>query len=65
MSRLVITKDNLSPLLEILIWFCLVVSLVTAIVRFVTKRYIVHRIDLDDYSILISLVRTSSLLVGL
>ena len=56
MTRVAITKDNVSPLLEIFIWFCLVVSLITVLVRFVTKRYILHRIDLDDYSIAISLV---------
>ena len=56
MARVAITKDNLSPLLEIFIWFCLTVSLLTAFVRFATKRYILHRIDLDDYLILVSLV---------
>ena len=56
MTRLTITKDNLSPLLEILIWFCLTVSLLTVLVRFVTKRHFLHRFDLDDYLILISLV---------
>jgi len=60
MARVTITKDNLSPLLEILIWFCLIVSLLTVLVRFVTKRYFVHKIDLDDYFILVSIVRTSS-----
>ena len=56
MTRVAITKDNLSLLLEILIWFCLTVSLLTVLVRFVTKRYILHRFDLVDYLILISLV---------
>lgn len=57
MTRIAITKDNLSPLLTILIWFCLTVSLLTVLVRFATKRYILHRIDVDDYFLLISLVR--------
>ena len=56
MTRVAITEDNLSPLLEILIWFCLTVSLLTVLVRFVTKRHFLHRFDLDDYLILISLV---------
>lgn len=56
MTRAAITEDNVSPLLDILIWFCLIVSLLTILVRFATKRYIVPRIDLDHHFILISLV---------
>ena len=56
MTRIAITKNNLSPLLEIFIWFCLVVSLVTVFIRLVTKRYMLHRVHLDDYLILVSLV---------
>lgn len=56
MTRATITKDNVSPLLAILIWYFLVVSLLTVLVRLATKRYIVHRIDLDDYFLFISVV---------
>lgn len=56
MTRVAITEDNVSPLLDTLIWFCLIVSLLTVLVRSSTKRYVLHRIDLDDYFILISLV---------
>ena len=56
MTRVAITKNNLSPLLEILIWFCLVISLLTVLVRLVTKRYMLHRVDLDDYLIFVSSV---------
>ena len=56
MARLTITKDDVSPLLEIFIWFCLVISILTFIIRIVTKRYMLRRVDLDDYLIFISLV---------
>lgn len=62
MVRLAVTRDNMSPLLEILVWFCMVVSLLTVIVRLMTKRYILRRVDLDDYFICISLVWVLSLL---
>lgn len=56
MTRVAITKDNLSPLLEIFIWLCLVISVITVLVRLATKRYTVQRVDLDDYLIFVSLV---------
>ena len=56
MARLTITKDDVSPLLEIFIWFCLVISILTFLIRIVTKRYMLRRLDLDDYLIFISLV---------
>lgn len=59
MTRVAITKDNLSPLLEIFIWLCLVISVITVLVRLATKRYTVQRVDLDDYLIFASLVRIS------
>ena len=59
MTRLTITKDDVSPLLEIFIWFCLVISILTFLIRIVTKRYMLRRVDLDDYLIFISLVRIS------
>ena len=56
MARPAITKDNLSPLVEIVIWFCLVFAILTALVRFLTKRYVLHKFELDDIFCFISLV---------
>ena len=56
MARSTITKDNLSPLVEIVIWFCLVLAILTALVRFLTKRYVLHKFELDDFFCFISLV---------
>ena len=56
MARPTITKDNLSPLVEIVIWFCLVLAILTAVVRFLTKRFVLHKFELDDFFCFISLV---------
>lgn len=56
MSRAVITKDNATPLIEVLTWFSLIVSILAVIARLTTKRYLLHRFDLDDYFIFLSLV---------
>ena len=56
MARPAITKDNLSPLVEIVIWFCLVLVILTVLVRLMTKRYFLHRFELDDFFCFISLV---------
>jgi len=55
-GRVAVTKDNVSPVVETLIWFCLVVCILTVLVRLTIKRYILRRFDLDDYFICISLV---------
>ena len=56
MARTAITKDNLSPLVEIVVWFCLVLAILTVLVRFMTKQYFLHRFELDDLFCFISLV---------
>ena len=56
MARAAITKDNLSPLVEVVVWFCLVLAILTVLVRFMTKHYFLHRFELDDFFCLISLV---------
>ena len=56
MARIAVSKDNTTPLIEIVTWFCLVVSILTVISRLGTKHYVLHRFNLDDYSIFISLV---------
>ena len=56
MARLVITKDNATPLVEILTWLCLTVTILTVMARLITKHYVLHRFDLDDYLIFFSLV---------
>ena len=56
MARAAITKDNLSPLMEIVVWFCLVLVILTVLVRFMTKHYFLHRFELDDFFCFISLV---------
>ena len=56
MTRLTITEDDVSPLLEIFIWLCLVIPILTFLIRIVTKRYLLRRADLDDYLLFISLV---------
>ena len=56
MARVTVTKDNVSLAVETLIWFCLVVCILTVLVRLTIKRYILQRFDLDDYFICISLV---------
>lgn len=56
MARPAITKDNLSPLLEIVIWFYLVVAILTALIRFLTKRYVLHKFELEDLFCFVSLV---------
>ena len=56
MSRQVISKDDLSPLIEIIIWFALTVSVLTVIVRVVIKLRVLKRVDFDDYFVIASLV---------
>ena len=56
MSRVTITNDNLAPLIEIFIWFCLVISALTVVVRVIIKLKVVRKIGLDDHLIAISLV---------
>ena len=59
MSRVAITDDNKSPLVEIFIWFCLVTSILTVLIRLIIKRYVLQRFSLDDILILVSLVWVS------
>ena len=59
MPRQVISKNNLSPLIEIIIWFALTVSILTVIVRVVIKLRVLKRVDYDDYFIAASLVISS------
>ena len=56
MARVAVAKDNVSPVVKTLIWFYLVVCILTVLVRLTIKRYILRRFDLDDHFLCISLV---------
>jgi hypothetical protein len=56
MSRLTITQNNLSPLVAIVTWFCLVISALTVSVRFMIKLWVIRKFNLDDVFIALSLV---------
>ncbi|KAM0799249.1 hypothetical protein BDR22DRAFT_890461 [Usnea florida] len=60
MARLVITKDNATPLIEIFTWFCLTVTILTVIARLITRHYTLRQFNFDDYFIFISLLFTSA-----
>ena len=56
MARAVITDNNLTPLVEIFIWFCLIVIVLVVLIRLAIKLFVIHRLNLDDIFIVISLV---------
>ena len=56
MSRVAITIDNKSALIEIFIWLCLVSSILTVLIRLIIKRYVLQKFNLDDILVLASLV---------
>ena len=57
MARVAITADNFSPLIEIITWFTLITSVLTVLVRGGVKVRMLHRTNLDDLFIALSLVR--------
>ena len=57
MDRVAITEDNKSPLLEIVLWFCLILSILTVLIRVVIKLSLLRRFNFDDVLIIGSLVR--------
>ena len=57
MARVAITADNVSPLIEIITWFTLITSVLTVLVRGGVKVRMLHRTNLDDVFIALSLVR--------
>ena len=64
MSRRVISDTDLSPLIDIFIWFCLTVSILTVIARVVIKLKVLKRVGADDYLIAASLVCYFHVAVG-
>ena len=56
MAQVLITEDNLTPLIEIITWFFFVVAIFGILMRGVSKTFIIHRVGVDDALIFISLV---------
>ena len=63
MARVVVTKDNATPLIQIITYLCLVVSILAVITRLATKHYLLRRFHSDDYFIIASLVHIWRLFV--
>ena len=60
MDRVTITEDDKSPLLEIVIWFCLIVYILTVLIRVIIKLSFLRRFNIDDVSVIISLVQIAA-----
>ena len=56
MAREQITGDNLTPLIQIITWFCLIISIVCFVAWKVTRASLVHALKADDCLITLSLV---------
>ena len=56
MAQVLITEDNLTPLIEIITWFFFVVAIFGILMRGVSKTFIIHRIGVDNALIFIALV---------
>ncbi len=56
MAQVLITEDNLTPLIEIITWFFFVVAIFGILLRGVSKTFIIHRVGVDDALIFIALV---------
>ena len=56
MGRARITSDNLTPLIQIITWFCLIISVICFLARGATKSVLVHKFNLDDVLIILSIV---------
>ena len=56
MAQVLITDDNLTPLIEIITWFFFVVAIFGILMRGVSKTFIIHRVGVDDALIFIALV---------
>ncbi|MCJ1310489.1 Eukaryotic translation initiation factor 2A [Agyrium rufum] len=57
MARMVVTKDDLSPVVEILTWFLLSLAVLAVVARIIIKLWIVHRVNVDDYLVFGSLAQ--------
>ena len=60
MAQVVITPDNLTPLILIITWFFFVVAFFGIFFRAVTKTLIIRRAGVDDALIFVALVRLTS-----
>lgn len=58
----VVTPDNLSPVLEILSLLFLTIAILAVFARLAIKSLIIHSMSLDDYFILASLVGVLTLI---
>jgi hypothetical protein len=59
-SQVLITSDNKTPLVEIVVWILLTVSILAVVARVATKLTLVGQLRLEDYLITISLVSKTS-----
>ena len=57
MARAQITSDNVTPLIEIITWFCLIISILCFLARGATKSVLVHQFNLDDILLILSIVK--------
>ena len=48
MAQVLITEDNLTPLIEMITWLFFVVAIFAILMRGVSKTFIIHRIGVDD-----------------
>lgn len=60
-DQLVITDTNKSPLIQILIWVFLSISVVTVLIRIATKAAYIRKLGVDDIYILVALVSADSM----
>ena len=56
MVRITVTDSNLTPLIQIIIWLCLIIAILTVLVRLSIKFFLIRRLGLDDLFIVFSLV---------
>ena len=60
MSQALITDDDKTPLVGILVWVFLVLAILAVTARVATKLMIIRTLALDDFLIIVSTVRNSS-----
>ena len=56
MAQVVITSENLTPLIQIVTWFFFVVAVFGIFLRAVTKTCIIRGVTLDDALVFVALV---------
>ena len=50
------SPDNLTPVINIITWFLLVLATLSVLTKLATKYLLIHKLTSDDYLIILSLV---------